>query len=119
MGNIRTIIALVLALLWALWWTFFGFASGVGEGLSLVGVFVHAALPGGVMLISVAVAWLWRLVGGVLLVVEGIIVLVGYPIMVSNRFGLRTIVFVLLTMALPPLLAGILLLIDSKALRKA
>jgi hypothetical protein len=109
MGNVRTIIALVLALLWAAWWIFFGLASGIGEGMSLGGILIHAALPGGIMLISVAVAWMWKLVGGELLVLEGIIVLIGYPIMVSNRFGLRTIVFVMLTMALPPLLAGILL----------
>ncbi len=103
-------IALCLALLWAGWWTFFGLASGFGERLSLVGVVVHTAVPGIVFLASALAAWRWTVVGGIVLLIEGLLVLIIYPIMVAGRFPKATIAFVLLTMAVPPLLAGCLLL---------
>jgi hypothetical protein len=101
-----------LALLWAGWWCFFGLASGLSEGLTAAGVLVHTAVPGLVFLVSAFVPWRWEALGAVLLLVEGIVVLIAYPVMVSGRFPLSTIVFVSLTMALPPLVAGVLLLAD-------
>jgi hypothetical protein len=44
----------------------------------------------------------------------GLVVLVGYPIMFSRRFPPNTILIMLLTMALPPLAAGILLLASRR-----
>lgn len=99
-------ISRALALLWAGWWTFFGLASGLVEGLSPIGVFIHTAVPGLVFLASVAVAWRWEAIGAVLLLAEGLLVLIGYPLMVHGRFPLSTITLVLLTMAVPPLAAG-------------
>jgi len=101
-------IARALALIWAAWWAFFGLACGLGEGMSPAGVLLHAALPGLVFLVSAAIAWRWEAVGGVVLVLEGLLVLIAHPMMTSNRFPLSTILFVPLTMALPPLAAGFL-----------
>jgi len=106
--------ARTLALLWAGWWVFFGLASGLGEGLSPVGILIHTALPGLVFLVSVALAWRWETVGGVVLILEGVFVLIAYPVMTYDHFPLATIIFVLLTMALPPLAAGLLLLISGQ-----
>lgn len=120
-----------LALLWAGWWVFFGLASGFGEEITRllrsytllqnlsdlrVGpVLLHAAWPGLVFLLSVAVAWRWETIGGALLIFEGLLVLVGYPLMTYRRMLPATILFVLLTMALPPLVAGALLLASRRA----
>ena len=103
-------IARGLALIWAAWWTIFGLLSGAGEGVR--GLLANApnALPGLAFLVSAAVAWKWEAVGGGLLILEGVIVLVAYPMMTHGRFPLSTITLVLLTMALPPLVAGILFL---------
>ena len=110
-------IARILALIWAGWWTFFGLASGLAEGVSPAGVLAHAALPGLAFLAGAAVAWRWETVGVVLLILEGLSVLVAYPIMTCAHFPLATIVFVLLTMALPPIAAGLLFLLGSRRLR--
>jgi hypothetical protein len=101
-----------IAFHWAAFWLWFGLASGIGEDLSPLGVLIHAAAPGLVFLASALVAWQWQKVGGWLLVAWSVVVLVGYPIMVSDNphFGLRTITFIYATMAVPPLLAGWLLL---------
>jgi hypothetical protein len=69
---------------------------------------MHAAVPGGIFLISAASAWKWETVGGVLLVLEGLFVAAAYPVWAHGRFPVSTIVFVLSTMALPPIAAGCL-----------
>jgi len=101
------------ALLWALLWVFFGAASGFGEGESLGGIFLHTLMPGMVFLISALVAWKWEIFGGVLLVAEGLVVLIRYPFM-ARGFPPATIAFVLLTMALPPMLAGLLICFSAR-----
>lgn len=103
-------IARALALIWAGWWAFFGPASALVEGLDRVGVLIHTAMPGLVFLVSAIIAWKWETVGGVLLVLEGIMVLIAHAAMTYGRFPLLTIIFVLLAMALPPWVAGILFL---------
>ena len=67
---------------------------------------LHAALPGLVFLASALVAWRWEPLGGALLLVEGMFVLVAYPFIAYRHFSASTILFVLVTMALPPLMAG-------------
>lgn len=95
-----------VALLWAGFWVFFGLASGIGEGLDWVGVLIHTAVPGLIFLALALLAWYREEIGGALLVIVGLVVLVWYPIDTADTFRLSTIVMVLLTMALPPLLAG-------------
>lgn len=100
--------ARTLGLLWTGWWTFFGLASGLGEGLDPVGVVVHTTMPGLIFLVTVIVAWRWEAIGSILLILEGVLVALAYPVMTSGRMPVATIVFVLLTMALPPLVSGVL-----------
>jgi hypothetical protein len=103
----------ILALLWALLWVFFGAASGFAEGGGLSGMFVHTAMPGLLFLISALVAFKWEFLGGILLMLEGLAVLIRYPFM-ARGFALPTVVFVLLTMALPPIVAGILIFLSRR-----
>jgi len=105
--------ARTLALLWALLWTLFGLASGFGEGENLTGILIHTAMPGLVFLISALAAWKWEFMGGILLMLEGTAVMIAYPMM-ARHFPISTIIFVLLTMAFPPLIAGFLLLLARR-----
>lgn len=104
--------ARLLALIWAGWWVLFGLLSGIEEGLNWLGTLVHTAVPGLFFLMITLFLWWREEIGGTLLVLVGILVAVWYPIMVYGRFPLATILFVLATMALPPLLSGTVCLLD-------
>ncbi|MCD6359136.1 MAG: hypothetical protein J7L90_04195 [Dehalococcoidia bacterium] len=103
-------IARVLSLVWGGWWLFFGLASGAGEGVKGLLLNTPNALPGLIFLITAVVAWRRERLAAIALMVEGAIVLIGYPLMVREHGYLLTIVFVLLTMGVPPLVAGFLFL---------
>jgi hypothetical protein len=96
-----------LVLAWALFWIWFGLASGVGEGLNATGVLIHGALPGLIFLTLALLAWRWHHVGAFLLVAASLAIAVGYPIL-AQRFPASTILLVVLTMAVPPFVAGLL-----------
>ena len=106
--------ARAVALIWALWWTYFGFASGLGERLSVGAVFLHAALPGLVFLAVAVFAWRYEAIGGLVLVMLGLFVCIAYPLKTCERFPLGTILFVVATMGLPPLLSGVLSIASSQ-----
>ncbi len=57
---------------------------------------------------------LWERAGGVLMIIVGLVVAVGYPLTFGRRFPATTSIFVELTMALPPLLVGILLILARR-----
>jgi hypothetical protein len=101
-----------LAAVWAGWWIFFGIASGIGEKLDLFGILMHTLVPGLVFGLVFLLAWKWEAAGGILLVAMGALVTVGYPMMMFRNRPIRWdwYSFILLTMALPPLISGILLL---------
>jgi hypothetical protein len=96
-------------------WLWFGIASAASEDLGAGNWVAHVVGPGAILLATAAIAWRWPVAGAALLVLEGLVVAVGYPLMVNDRFPLTTIVFVLLTMAAPPIVAGVLLLVGRRA----
>jgi hypothetical protein len=102
------IAALIIGLIWAGFWTWFGLASGISEGLDVIGIIIHAIMPGLFFFTTIAVAWKRGVVGGILLIFLGLVVAIGYPLMVVGKFPATTIVAVLITMALPPLMSGAL-----------
>jgi hypothetical protein len=104
-----------LSLMWAGWWTFFGLASGIHEGLSPCGVLIHTTKPGLIFLVSAAFAFCRPMSGGILLIVEGIFIMVAYPLIVRDTSPILTISFILVTMALPALLAGFLFILSHYA----
>ena len=73
------------------------------------GIFLHALLPGLILLALALIALKWEKLGGTLLTIVGIMILILYP-MVARNMPLSTIFFVLLTMALLPILSGVILL---------
>jgi hypothetical protein len=101
-------IARAIAALWACFWTFFVWASVLSEPLTARGA-LAAAILSAVFLGSAAVAWRWERGGGLLLTVEGLLALLSYP-QAASDLPAATITAVLLTLALPPLVAGTLCL---------
>ena len=100
--------ARALALAWGGWWTFFGLASGSGEGLSPLGVLVHTLVPGGLFLATALLVWRWERPGAVLLLLEALLAAV------YAGLAHRWFMFLLLTLALPPFIAGLLLLTGGR-----
>lgn len=99
--------ARAILLLWAAFWIWFGFASGLSEHLSPLGILIHTAAPGLVFAVIAAVAWRYERVAAWLLLAVAAGILYTY-----NEFmGHRGTLFVLQVgsiLAGPPLLAGIL-----------
>jgi hypothetical protein len=94
-------------------WLWFGMASASSEGLGPRNWAAHLLMPGGLFMLIAAVAWRWRVTGAVLLIAAGLAVAAGYPLTMGHRVPPAAIVLVLLTLAVPALTAGLLLL-DSR-----
>ncbi|RJP72928.1 MAG: hypothetical protein C4524_15440 [Candidatus Zixiibacteriota bacterium] len=94
---------------WFGFWAWFGIASGIGEGGS--NLIFHLIFPVLVFALPVAVVWKWEFAGALLLTALGLVIAVGYPFMFHNLLP-WVIVTTDLMLALPPLAAGILLLLS-------
>ena len=106
-----------ISVCWAGWWVFFAIASWTGEGAPagqfLVPLVVSLCLSG-----SAFFAWKFERIGGALLALEGLVVIAGYPLIVNERFSLTTVLFVIGTLGVPPLIAGLLYVYSSGADQK-
>jgi hypothetical protein len=109
--------ALGIAAACTAFWLWFGIASAMGEKLGPMNWLLHLVVPGGILLATLVVAWRWQFPGGILLLLEGLIVAAGYPLFFGSRFPWQTVAMVLLTMAVPPLAAGALLLAGRRGER--
>lgn len=105
--------AVVIASLAAIFWLWFGAASAATERLGVANWVLHILLPGGVLILSLLIALLWEGVGGTLLTLEGLLLIV-YPALTRTTLPNQTVLFLLLTLGLPHLLAGILFLLDHQ-----
>jgi hypothetical protein len=109
--------ARLLAFLWAAWWTFYVWADVGGNSIASSGSGIATVLS--LLLIGTAsVAWQWERSGAVLLLIEGLLGLIGFPLLALPTPA-PTLVFLLLIIAAPPLLAGATLLYTSWAARHA
>ena len=102
-------VAKSLALVWALWWIFFGVAYAVGQKFSQQAVLVLLLFP----LLFLGSAMLPRFserTGGIVLLLEGLIILIGYPWITYGKVSLSATFAVLFMLALPPLISGFLFL---------
>ena len=103
--------ALVLALVWGCWRIFFGIAARIGGKLGFIVTVIHAAVAGLIFLATAAVALKWRPAGAILLVLEGLAACVFYSLMALPRFPVLRILPTVLAVALPPLVAGTMVLV--------
>lgn len=101
------VVARALALVWSIGWISFGLVSGIGEGLKPGTVLTHAALPGVIFLATALIAWRWECLGGLLLLLEGIII-TAYFMTPFNQVSLVGLYFVLSSATLPALFVGFL-----------
>ena len=104
------VIARTLAILWSLFWVWFGVASAIFEQLDTAGRILHVAVPGLFFVALTLIVWRWEAVGGGLLLLAGVAICVAYPLLFGPRFAWQVVAMVLLTMALPPLVAGAMFL---------
>ena|SRR5579862_1608570 len=101
-------IARMLILLWACWWTFFVLAGAIGEGGGWQKALLPTLLATSIFFCSALFAWRWEAGGSGLLVVEGLLVCAAYPVGFLHAHSIGTMIFVLLTLAAPPLVSGFL-----------
>jgi hypothetical protein len=75
------------------------------------------ALPGLLFVASALLAWLRPRVGGTVLLVEGLLLGIGYPLFMHARFPVTTLLLVLAFISIPPFVAGLLLLLARPGAR--
>ena len=105
----RNAIGYLVAFAWALFWLWFGVASGISESATPMGVLVHAVAPGFICLALAVAAVFTVRIGPVLLVAAGIIIGIAYLAFFPQAKP-NVKIFCELTLAAPPLVAGLLLL---------
>jgi hypothetical protein len=110
-ANRARYVARALSLVWACFWLIFGLLSGAGAGTKGLVANAPNALPGLLFVASALLAWRWQRLGGVVLLAEGLVLAVGYPLIMHGGLPASTIVFTLVIISLPPLVAGILFLL--------
>ncbi len=108
--------ALVLLVLWTGWWVVLG-VTGMRAGGGLAAPPTEALLPAAFCLLGTLVAWRSPWLGGALALLVSLVAFVSYPFMLAGHLLVPTDFF-LTTTALPPLVAGNLLLFDWSAARK-
>ncbi len=106
----------LIAFAWVCWWVFFAWASGSeNAGGGIIGILRNApnAIPELVVLLILLLTWKHPKRQAIVLLVVGLVVLVGYPILVG---GLDWWVMFLteLVLAGPAILAGWLLWVAHK-----
>ena len=110
-------VAWVLIVFVAVFWLWVGIASAIGEDLGPANAALHVLLPGGTFAIIGVLARRWRTPAAVALIAIGGFVAIAYPLVYLEFFAASTVGLVVGTMAVPPLVAGILLLLPRNRAR--
>ena len=104
--------ALILMVVAIVFWMWFGIGSAYVEQLGPFNWVTHIVVPGGMFILSLLLAWHREAPGGAVLVVEGILAMAFVSrAFLSGQFTTSTFVLMCLTLALPPVAAGILFLV--------
>ena len=92
-------------------WVWFGIGSAHVERGGPLNWLMHVLMPGGIFLLTALVASHWRVAGGALFALEGIVAL-GFvsSAFLRGDFTASTLILMCLTLSLPPLAAGALFL---------
>ena len=109
-------VAVVLMVVAIVFWLWFGIGSAYVEQLGLMNWIMHIVIPGGVFILSTALAWRLEAPGGTLLLVEGLVALAFVTrAYLSGSFDRSGWLLMCLTLGLPPLAAGLLFLLHWRA----
>jgi hypothetical protein len=105
----------ILVVITIVFWLWFGIGSALVEGGGWFNWMMHILLPGGIFILSALIAWRWRFIGGFVFVVEGLVASGFLSVsLISGSLHGSTLLMMALTLALPPLAAGILFLLHSE-----
>jgi hypothetical protein len=110
-------VAWVLIVFVAVFWLWFGIASAIGEHRGPANVVLHVLVPGGTFAIIGLLARRWRRPAAIALIAIGAFVAIAYPTVYMEFFSASTVALVVATVAVPPLVAGILLLLSRRRTR--
>jgi hypothetical protein len=109
-------VAATLMVVAIVFWLWFGIGSAYVEQLGLVNWVIHIVVPGGVFILSTALAWRLEVPGGALLFVEGLVALAFVTrAYLSGNSDASSWMLMCLTLGLPPLAAGALFLVHWRA----
>ena len=103
--------ARLISNLWAASWISFGVASGINQGLTFVRILFDLAISGLFFALIQFLARRRAVLGGFLLLLIGLILTVSFPTL-SRRLHGNALASVILTLALPPLVAGVMYMTD-------
>ncbi|MBC8264631.1 MAG: hypothetical protein H8E47_10965 [Anaerolineales bacterium] len=104
--------ARVLMIIAIVFWLWFGIGSAASEGLGAINWLLHILAPAGLFTLATLLAWRWPGIGGALLTLEGLLALAFVVrTFLRGTFSAATFTPMLLSLAFPPLAAGILFLL--------
>jgi hypothetical protein len=103
--------ARLISNLWAASWISLGVASGISQGLTFARILLDLVVSGLFFGLLQFLARRRAVLGGLLLLLIGLILTLGFPTL-SRRLHGNALASVILTLALPPLVAGIMYLLD-------
>jgi hypothetical protein len=101
----------LIATLWVVFWTWFALTSSLGSKGSTANALMQIVVPGPFFALILFLAWRTEALAGLLLFLMGVFIAVAFPF-TSGHLPVNALVFVVLTLALPPLAAGTMFLID-------
>ena len=101
-------------------WLWFGIGSAASEGLGLMNWLIHTLVPAGFFIVITLASLRWPSIGGTLLALEGLLATaVVMRTFQQGKYTASTFGLMMLTLAFPPLAAGILFLLDWRRIRLA
>jgi len=111
-------VALILMIVATVFWLWFGIGSAYVERMGVMNWVMHIVVPGGAFVLSTLLALRQPRIGGALLAAEGLLALffVWRNMAASGAYPVSTVVLMVLTLALPPLAAGVLFYVQTRAL---
>lgn len=104
------ITARILIAVWTGFWLFFAIMSSIAEKMAADILFV-----GTIILIPAIFAWIWESIGSWFILIVGLVIAIGYPIM-FYRLELWVIILTDLILSIFPITAGLLLILHQRKL---
>jgi hypothetical protein len=111
----RRKVAWILVIVAIVFWLWFGIGSAMVEEGGWFNWLMHILIPGGIFILSALIALRWQRVGGAVLSIMGVTAiamsLIGF---IRGATALATMIMMLLTLSFPPLISGMLFLVDAR-----
>lgn len=113
-SNILLYAARAVGFAWACFWIVAGITT-TREGLHLTDIIMNLVLPAVISVAMAAFAWRWPRHGAAVFLFFGVSVLASYPLLLAESTALSQRMLHIVLLGVPPLVAGILLLLHIRA----